>query len=115
MSLNLERRVAALEEQLARLQRQEAGAHSGRAWLGDLYGKFADDAILDKAMKLGRKYRKSLRLGLGNRKPNRLSQDSRFKNWKLVIGQRKTARATIEMLFKDRGRRDDCSSQVLPL
>jgi hypothetical protein len=68
MSVNLERRVAALEQQLAHMRRQEPAAHPGRAWLSDLYGKFADDAIFDRAMKLGRKYRKSLRPGIRNRK-----------------------------------------------
>ena len=69
MSLNLEKRVAALEHQLALLRRQEPRRRPSRDWLGDLYGKFADDAIFDKAMKLGRKYRKSLRPSVRNASP----------------------------------------------
>jgi hypothetical protein len=71
MSVNLEQRVAALEKQLALLQQQNAGASVGRAWLGDLYGKFTGDAIFEQAMKLGRKYRRSLRPSSRKTKPNR--------------------------------------------
>jgi hypothetical protein len=63
MSTNLEKRVAALEEQIARLRRQANGdgKPSGREWLDDLYGKFEGDPIFEHAMKLGAKYRQSLR------------------------------------------------------
>lgn len=61
MCLKLEQRVAALEQQVARLQREKKNQPDSRAWLDDLYGKFAGDAIFERAMKLGRKYRKSLR------------------------------------------------------
>jgi hypothetical protein len=61
MSARLERRVAALEEQVAGLRKQQESGASGRAWLDDLYGKFAGDPVFEKAMKLGRKYRESLR------------------------------------------------------
>ena len=33
----------------------------GREWLDDLYGRFAGDPIFAHAMKLGAKYRQSLR------------------------------------------------------
>ena len=71
MSVNLEQRVAALEKQIARLRRQGVTAPAGRAWLGDLYGKFANDTIFEKAMKLGRKYRRSLRPRVRKTKPKR--------------------------------------------
>jgi len=61
MSGKLETRIAALEEQVARLRQQQAGDPSGRAWLDDLYGKFANDPVFEEAMNLGRKYRQSLR------------------------------------------------------
>jgi hypothetical protein len=62
MGSNLEQRIAALEEQVAQLQRQRTSkAASGREWVDDLYGKFAGDPIFQQAMKLGRKYRRSLR------------------------------------------------------
>ena len=72
MSVNLEQRVAALEQKIARLQRrQESRASSDRAWLDDLYGKFSGDPIFEKAMKLGRKYRQSLRPRARKTKPKR--------------------------------------------
>jgi hypothetical protein len=61
MSLKLEKRVAELERQVARLQEQAKRAPNPRAWIDDLYGKFAGDTIFEQAMKLGRDYRKSLR------------------------------------------------------
>ena len=70
MPTKLEQRVTALEQQIALLQRQAAGA-AGRAWLDDLYGKFANDPVFEHAMKLGRKYRKSLQPGARKAKPKR--------------------------------------------
>lgn len=62
MATALEKRVAALELQIARLQeRQQSTSPSGGEWLDDLYGKFAGDPIFAQAMKLGRQYRRSLR------------------------------------------------------
>ena len=62
MPADLENRVIVLEKQVARLQRRQgATPQAGRTWLDDLYGKFAGDPIFQQAMKLGRKYRKSLR------------------------------------------------------
>ncbi len=69
MSATLEQRIAALEEELARLQRRELAGPQSRAWLGDLYGKFAGDAVFQQAMKLGQKYRKSLRPRVRKAKP----------------------------------------------
>jgi hypothetical protein len=59
MSTKLEDRVAALERQVAQLQAQQKNGR--RAWLDDLYGKFANDPVFDTAMRMGREYRKSLR------------------------------------------------------
>jgi hypothetical protein len=61
MAVKPETRVAALEEQVARLRRQPLHSRAGRAWLDDQYGKFANDPVFRQAMKLGRKYRESLR------------------------------------------------------
>jgi hypothetical protein len=71
MSINLEKRVAALEKRVAGLQQQQELHPSGRAWLDDLYGKFAGDPVFEQAMKLGRDYRKSLRPRNGNAKRKR--------------------------------------------
>lgn len=63
MPASLEQRVKELERQVARLREQQGAgpAAGGRAWLDDLYGAFAGDAVFARAMKLGREYRKSLR------------------------------------------------------
>jgi hypothetical protein len=60
MAVNSEKRVAALEEQVARLQKSQGSGAGNRAWLDDLYGKFENDPSFAQAMKLGRQYRKSL-------------------------------------------------------
>ncbi len=61
MPVTLRQRVAVLEQLVANLQRQQEPDPTGRAWIDDLYGKFAGDPDFEKAMKLGRKYRRSLR------------------------------------------------------
>ena len=62
MSATLEKRVEALERQVAQLQKQRAANTSlGGAWIDDIYGSFAGDSVFEQAMKLGREYRKSLR------------------------------------------------------
>jgi hypothetical protein len=71
MSISLEQRVAALEQQIAHLRRDELGMPASRAWLGDLYGRFAADPVFDQAMKLGKNYRKSLRPRAAKAKSNR--------------------------------------------
>jgi hypothetical protein len=53
----LESRVEALEAELARLKEQLKGP--GRWW--EEIGTFANDPIYERAMKLGREYRRSLR------------------------------------------------------
>jgi hypothetical protein len=71
MSAKLEQRVAALEQRVANLQERQESKVADRAWLHDLYGKFSGDPVFDRAMKLGRKYRKSLRSGNRKAKPKR--------------------------------------------
>jgi hypothetical protein len=72
MTATLEQRVKSLEKQLAELRRHGKSDRSGgREWLGDLYGKFANDPIFEKAMKLGRQYRLSLRPGISKAKHKR--------------------------------------------
>jgi hypothetical protein len=70
MAVTLEQRVEALERVVASLQ-QQAAEPAGRAWLDDLYGRFAGDPDFEKAMKLGRKYRQSLRPHARRAKPKR--------------------------------------------
>ena len=65
----MERRVAALEQRVAGLQRRQESNPNGRAWLDDLYGRFAGDPVFEQAMKLGRKYRQSLRPRIRKAKP----------------------------------------------
>lgn len=61
MSVTLKQRVEALEQLVAVLQQQQVSDPTGRAWVEDLYGKFAGDPDFARAMMLGRKYRQSLR------------------------------------------------------
>ncbi len=57
----LEKRIEAVEQELARLKCQLEGAHPAVPWWERIAGTFHDDAIYEKAMKLGREYRRSLR------------------------------------------------------
>jgi hypothetical protein len=58
---SLEKRVAALEEELAALRRTIEAAGSAKPWWQRIAGTFEHDPIYEEAMKLGRKYRESLR------------------------------------------------------
>ncbi len=58
---SLEKRVAALEEELAALRRKLEAAGAGEPWWKRIAGTFEHDPIYEEAMKLGRKYRESLR------------------------------------------------------
>ena len=71
MSLSLEKRVAALEKEMAVMRRHSATKPAGREWVDDLYGKFAGDPLFAHAMKLGTKYRQSLRPNSRNGKTKR--------------------------------------------
>ncbi len=56
----LEKRVAALEEELARLRRKIETAETARPWWESIAGTFEKDPVYEQAMKMGRAYRKSL-------------------------------------------------------
>jgi hypothetical protein len=62
MSLaELEKRVAALEEAVARIEAQGGPTTaSQRHWWHDDAGAFANDPVFDEIIRLGREYRKSL-------------------------------------------------------
>ena len=57
----LERRVAALETEVAQMKEQLAKTTNEGDWLDDFYGAFAGDPHFAEAMRLGREYRESLR------------------------------------------------------
>ncbi|HEY8748433.1 MAG TPA: hypothetical protein VIM11_10685 [Tepidisphaeraceae bacterium] len=73
MPTDLEKRVAALEQMVAQMQRAQVfgSETNSRAWVDDLYGKFAGDSYFQEAMKLGREYRESLRPGKRKARPKR--------------------------------------------
>jgi len=56
----LEKRVAALEEELARLRRRIETTESSRPWWERIAGTFEKDPVYEQAMKMGREYRQSL-------------------------------------------------------
>jgi hypothetical protein len=60
-SSSLEKRVAALEEELAALRRTIEGVAPAKPWWERIAGTFEHDPVYEQAMKLGRKYRESLR------------------------------------------------------
>jgi hypothetical protein len=60
-SSSLEKRVAALEEELAVLRRKIEATGAAIPWWERIAGTFAHDPVYAEAMKLGRKYRESLR------------------------------------------------------
>jgi hypothetical protein len=61
-AVELERRVAVLEAEVARLkERVEGPSTSPQRWWEKIAEKFADDPAFDEAMRLGREYRESLR------------------------------------------------------
>lgn len=63
----LEERVAALERELARL-RSKVEAAPVMPWWERIAGTFQDDPVYEKAMELGRRYRRSLKPRLPGRK-----------------------------------------------
>ncbi len=59
---SLERRIAALEAEIANLKQQQATENrTSKDWVESIYGSFANDPDYDKAMELGRKYREAQR------------------------------------------------------
>lgn len=62
--IELEARLAVLEREVARLKSKVDGTgQPGARWWERIAGSFADDPAHEKAMKLGREYRASLRPG----------------------------------------------------
>ena len=56
----MEKRLTAVEEELAKLKAQIAAATPNpNNWVEAIAGTFANDPIFDEAMRLGRKWRKS--------------------------------------------------------
>jgi hypothetical protein len=63
-AIELEARLMVLEREVARLKSMVEGTgQPGAPWWERVAGSFADDPAHEKAMKLGREYRTSLRPG----------------------------------------------------
>ena len=61
-AIPLERRVEALEMELARLREKVEGQpQPQKDWLDKVAGSFANDPLYDEAMRLGREWRESFR------------------------------------------------------
>ena len=58
-TMKLEKRVAALEAEVARLKQKLEG--NSKSWTDEITGIFANDPAFEEAMRLGREYRESLR------------------------------------------------------
>ncbi|MEE3715238.1 hypothetical protein V2H45_00605 [Tumidithrix elongata RA019] len=61
MSASLEERVAVLEAEILRIKDKVETTTTAKPWWEKTVGTFANCSDYDKAMQLGRKYRKSLR------------------------------------------------------
>jgi hypothetical protein len=72
-STSLEQRVAALEEELAKLKSKLEGRDASKPWWERIAGTFQDDSVYEQAMKLGRQYRRSLKPRKSVRKKNQES------------------------------------------
>ena len=60
MALSLEKRLAAVEQEIAQLKMQLAGSRE-KPWWEKISGTFANDPAYKEAARLGREYRESLR------------------------------------------------------
>ncbi len=61
-AIPIEKRVAALEAEVARLKEKiEKGANPNQDWLDKVWGAFADDPTFEEATRLGREWRESFR------------------------------------------------------
>ena len=62
MATSIERRLAALEEEVARLkERLDAADGPKKDWTKEIAGTFANDPAFEEAMRLGRRWRESFR------------------------------------------------------
>lgn len=59
----IEKRIAALEEELSTLKDRMDAIDTTVPWWDRIAGTFQDDPVYAKAMKLGRNYRQSLKPG----------------------------------------------------
>lgn len=57
----VEQRLAALEAEVAELKKRLGPQEAAKHWVDKIYGTFANDPLYEEAMRLGRKYRESLR------------------------------------------------------
>jgi hypothetical protein len=56
---SLERRMAELEKEVATLRKKLESIASSKPWWERIAGTFQDDPVYERAMKLGRKYRRA--------------------------------------------------------
>lgn len=72
----LEKRLAAVEAELAELKRQNgAKKNEDKPWWEKIYGSFEGNPHFKEAMELGRKYRESFRPKPRKKKPKRAKND----------------------------------------
>lgn len=64
----LEQRLAALEAELATLKSKVEKLQPSQPWWERIAGTFENDPVYEKAMKLGREYRRSLKPAPSSRK-----------------------------------------------
>jgi hypothetical protein len=64
----IEKRVVILEAELARLKSKVEGTDAAKPWWERIAGTFQDDPVYEKAMQLGRQYRRSQKAGLSSRR-----------------------------------------------
>jgi len=77
----IELRVAALEAEVAQLKQQiKVVSEAASPWWQEIYGTFANDSLYEEAMRLGRKYRESLRPKSAKRAPGRSTKPSSIKS-----------------------------------
>jgi hypothetical protein len=72
-STKLEERVAALEEEVAKLKSKLEGPEASKPWWERIAGTFQDDPVYEQAMKLGQQYRRSLKPRKSSRKKQQKS------------------------------------------